>query len=68
MLRTILFATASIAAAIAGALLLSLAMTDTGHPPRADAARNITVIHKTTLEPFAPAAPAPCAPGQCQDV
>jgi len=73
MLRGTAITLAVLAATGASLLAASLAITGASHPFKAVAARNVTVIHKTSMETWPPLlgrqAPSPaCKPGQCQDV
>jgi len=71
MFRMIAMGTATFAAAAFASLLVALTMADAGDPLHAGEMKNVTVICKTSTEPFPPMerqADDICRPGVCQDI
>ena len=62
--------TATFTAAVFASLLVALTMADAGDPLHAGEMKNVTVIYKTSSDPFPPLQTASdiCRPGVCQDI
>jgi len=71
MFRMIAMGTATFAATAFAGLLMALTMADASDPLHAGEMKNITVIHKTSDDPFPPMGMRNadiCHPGICQDI
>ncbi len=71
MFRMIAMGTATFAATAIAGLLMALTMADAGDPLHAGEMKNVTVIYKTSTDPFPPMKAQNadiCRPGICQDI